>query len=289
LKIADFKRIAPLLKKAYKEVEEKALNQGMDILSPEYQELIDEVRILVLQKHGFTLEEYQAIKEEIEENKRSHLESLFEESRESLLYAFNKNHEQVMEQINGILGQLKNVPTEERVTEIARDVAEKTVKPPQIINQIVKEVTIEKPQIVKETTVVEKLVEKEDNNTLDLDVLNEMEYRLAVIEEDMRTEFGKNLKSNINILGMPDFRKLAMGLQQQIDALGSVTGGTGFNTETPGGAVDGSNLTYTVSNEPKAVIIDGLYRVEGQGYTYAGGTITVNADNPPVFFIRSIY
>lgn len=42
----------------------------------------------------------------------------------------------------------------------------------------------------------------------------------------MRSEFSERFKENIDTLGMPDFRKLAMGLQAQIDALGTSTGGS---------------------------------------------------------------
>jgi hypothetical protein len=63
----------------------------------------------------------------------------------------------------------------------------------------------------------------------------------------------------------------------------------GSNIETPSGTVDGSNVTFTVSNAPIYVIIDGNVRVSGFGYTYSSGTITVDALNPPVGYIRSVY
>lgn len=66
-------------------------------------------------------------------------------------------------------------------------------------------------------------------------------------------------------------------------------GGAGVTAETPSGTVDGSNATFTVSNEPSFVIIDGMFRVSGFGYTYSGGTITVDPLTPPTSFIRSYY
>lgn len=68
----------------------------------------------------------------------------------------------------------------------------------------------------------------------------------------------------------------------------AATGAT-IASETPVGAVDGSNTSYTVSNEPLFIIADGSFRVSGQGYTYAAGTITMDALIPPVQFIRSYY
>ena len=61
--------------------------------------------------------------------------------------------------------------------------------------------------------------------------------------------------------------------------------------ETPVGAVDGSNTLFTVSNTPKFVIIDGMFRVAGFGYTYSAGLITVDATNAPILggFILSFY
>lgn len=65
--------------------------------------------------------------------------------------------------------------------------------------------------------------------------------------------------------------------------------GNGVNVETPTGTVDGSNATFTVSNEPKFVVADGMVRFPSLGYTYSGGTITMDPLLAPVQFIRSIY
>lgn len=67
----------------------------------------------------------------------------------------------------------------------------------------------------------------------------------------------------------------------------TATGGGGVTVETPIGAVDGSNKTYTVSTEPAWVVADGVTYFDGAGYTYSALTITM--DSQPVSFIRSIY
>lgn len=61
----------------------------------------------------------------------------------------------------------------------------------------------------------------------------------------------------------------------------------GVSVETPVGDVDGSNNIFTVSNEPKWIIADGITYFEGAGYSYSSGTLTL--DTKPVSFIRSIY
>jgi phosphatidylserine/phosphatidylglycerophosphate/cardiolipin synthase-like enzyme len=63
----------------------------------------------------------------------------------------------------------------------------------------------------------------------------------------------------------------------------------GVSVETPTGTVNGVNVTFTVSNTPKFVVIDGAIRFAGAGYSYASGTITVDSLAPPVDYIRSIY
>jgi len=65
--------------------------------------------------------------------------------------------------------------------------------------------------------------------------------------------------------------------------------GTGISVETPTGTVDDSNLAFTVTNEPKYIVVNGAQYFAGAGYTYAAGTITL--DNPVGTggFIRSIY
>lgn len=65
--------------------------------------------------------------------------------------------------------------------------------------------------------------------------------------------------------------------------------GSALTAEIPTGSVNGSNTTFTVSNEPLFVVIDGLHRRAGKGYTYSGGTITVDPLSPPNYDIISYY
>jgi len=65
--------------------------------------------------------------------------------------------------------------------------------------------------------------------------------------------------------------------------------GTGISIETPTGAVDDSNVTFTVTNEPKYIVVNGAQYFAGAGYSYVAVTLTL--DNPVGTggFIRSIY
>lgn len=65
--------------------------------------------------------------------------------------------------------------------------------------------------------------------------------------------------------------------------------GSGVSIETPTGTVNDSNVTFTVANEPLYVVINGAQYFAGAGYSYSGGTITL--DNPVGTggVIRSVY
>lgn len=63
------------------------------------------------------------------------------------------------------------------------------------------------------------------------------------------------------------------------------SGSTGVTIITPGGLVNASNTSFTVTAEPKFVISDGVTYVAGSGYSYLALVITM--DVPPSMFIRA--
>lgn len=219
--IKEFKSIARLLKKVYEELEAQAIKEGISLLSPEYTELMDRTRLAVLEKHGFTLEEYRTIKEQVAGV-----------SKEGTL-AVMQDTQKKLEEVEG-----RHIPTEEEIVEIAERVAQKYIVPPQITNQIVKEYTVEQPKIIETTR---EIVRKETYNDKPLreeikkvskkidDIKIPEPFNIDELEARLSSKFQDNLQDNIDMLGMPDFRKLAMGLQAQIDAGG--TGG-GYNNLT---------------------------------------------------------
>jgi len=96
----------------------------------------------------------------------------------------------------------------------------------------------------------------------------------------------KGLVNSLDIVGSGVATSVVNGLLTI-----TITGGAGngVNIETPSGTVNGTNLSFTVSNEPKYIIVDGVSKFVTTHYTYGGGTITLLADNAPVQFIRSVY
>lgn len=76
---------------------------------------------------------------------------------------------------------------------------------------------------------------------------------------------------------------------------GAGTGPGTVNLELPTGTVDGSNATFTVTNAPRWLSIDGsnkfdaTYNPSNPGWSYSAGTITILDGSPPTQSIVSFY
>lgn len=269
-----FKTIARQLKKVYEELAREAEATGVNTLSSEYQEAIDKARLLVLENAGFTLEQYREAK--------AKLESF---SQEDLLDEYNKVKTQIQELVNKI--ESLYIPSEDRIKEISTEVAESTVKAPQIINQIVKEVKTIEPQTIDKTEIVK---EEYDDTMLKAELeltkkrIDELKIPAVKTDEELKQffhdNFSENFEKNINTLGMPDFRKLAMGLQAQIDEIASsTTAAADWTDEAVSGTINGSNVTFTLTSTPTVpasliLTLNRQIQIQDTDYTLSGNTIT---------------
>lgn len=66
-------------------------------------------------------------------------------------------------------------------------------------------------------------------------------------------------------------------------------GGSGTSFETPSGTINSSNVTFTVANTPKAVILNGIWYFENDGYTLSTLTITMLVVPTTGSTLRSVY
>lgn len=237
---AEFKKIARLLKEAYKELEEEALKSGVSLLSKDYDEMQTRVREAVLESQGFTLEEYRSAKAKVAGFSQADLVDETEKIDDKVSKKVSESIISLEERIEQL--ERAYVPTAEDIEDISNRVAKKYIKPPQITNQIIER--IKEPKIIKETVKV-----KEEYN--DKPLRKELESISSKVKDlpDLKTlheEFIKpvqNLKESIEIEWgsvMPDFRKMGMGLDSRISALEAGGGG--------GGGTWGS-ITGTLSNQ----------------------------------------
>ena len=141
------------------------------------------------------------------------------------------------------------------------------------INTVIKEVLsrIPKPKEVSIEDVLKRIKLPETKNYLSKDDL---------IDYLRRGGFrGGGISSVVHDATLAGDGTIADPLR--VISSGSVT------VETPTGVVNESNVTFTVTQTPKWIVIDGLTYFDGQGYSIAALTLTV--DVPPAGFIRSIY
>jgi hypothetical protein len=281
---AEFKKVGRILKEAYRQVELEAREASIDPLSENFTTIVNKTRESVLLNLGFTLEEYQDAKKEAAPIPRELLLKSLEDVTVRLVSVESR-------------ATLSKEDVIDLATAIAKRVAQEEVKPAQIIHQIVKETTVEKPQIIKET-IIEKTIEQvayDDKALLrrleDHDKkLNSLKEPVPVdteaLKEDLRLDFGKQFQKNIDTLGMPDFRKLAMGLQAQIDSLQSQitnlpTGGgsglTAASIQDVSSQCDGVTKTFTLTGTPIMVWgtqFPGVYQPVTD-FTAASGSFTL--------------
>jgi hypothetical protein len=265
MKLTDFKRIARVLKEAYEEVQKETLSAGITPAGDKYSELLSKVREEVVTRAGFTVEDYIQAKETYLKVKKDpgNLVSFVETVEGRIM-------KKVGERLDKQDKTLSAIVTREDVEYIARDVFEST--PPQVVERVVEKIV----QPIKETVInreeYDDSILKEElegskselrgyvEKTLDShkdDVLENVEEKLSERTEALKKEFedyiAQSFKKNIDIMGMPDFRKLAMGLQAQLDELSS--GGTFWLNGTPG-----AKNTLTVSStEPTNPTLNDLW------------------------------
>jgi len=232
MSIRQFKRVARILKEAWKELEEESLREGIDIFSEEYENLQDLVREKILANLGFTLEEYIEAKEIVSPSKEQKTKSV------------------VVEELSKI-----HIPTTEEIKDIAKTV------PPKIINKIVKETVKIKPTIIKET-IIEHTTERVefDDTALKQEITSLREqvegiefpeaFDVEAFKKDAKGYFGELFQYNIDTLGMPDFRKLAMGLQGQIDEINQQVQTFDLTSE-----VNGTLKVFTVPKHTTALAV----------------------------------
>lgn len=106
--------------------------------------------------------------------------------------------------------------------------------------------------------------------------LRQLQEQIARVNQDVKGGVGTS-KNVIDYM-----------INQRI-ADGTIGSGGGVNIETPSGTINGSNTNFTVTNEPKYVVVNALTYFDGAGYSYSGGTITFDIPPATGSAIKSIY
>lgn len=223
--VKTFKKVARALKLLYSELEIEAVKSGLNIASPEYDQLIEAAREALLTKYGYTVEQY-------EEAKSEYLASIAPKEKPT-------DVQQIFEKISTLKGDTGF--TGEKGDTVVGPQGPKGDKGDTVVGP-------RGPKGDKGDSVVGPRGPKGDRgedidtktvafiherlNNFDKKLLEIKQVDVENIKEDLKGHFGETFKKNIDIMGMPDFRKLAMGLREDIDALatrGSLPSQTGNN------------------------------------------------------------
>jgi len=243
----ELKRIMRLLKVAYTEIEKEALENGIDIASSEYENLIDKARELLLSKQGFTVAEYREAKMQLKTERIAETTKSTDEISSNLEKVFSGIEKVKGEKgdkgdkgENGDKGDKGDTGKHGNEGPTGRpgkkgDKGDKGDRGPKGDKG-----DPGKGADPKELTrIQDRLEELASKEGVSPEEFNDFKQ---TIHEDYKGYFGKAFKENINVLGMPDFRKLAMGLRQDIDAIQLITVST-----SPPSSPTVNDLWYDIS------------------------------------------
>lgn len=277
----ELKKIYGLLNRGYAELEQQAISEGIDITSPEYDDLKDKLRNTIIKKRGYTLEDYKKAKASAEAERLT--QKLTEGAPTDKLLAN-------IEKIKGDTGPIGPIGPEGKKGETGPMGPMGPVGRPGLPGKDGRD----------------GLNGKDGQNGRDgRDGLNGQSYDPAefnaladkinkipkeeFLQEFVKEEVGHSLARNIDIMGMPNFRKLAMGLQAQIDdvrALRSTSSGS-LSVLTPtSGTVNGINTSFSYATAPTLMIVDGgrtMQKTSSDGTVNWTGTTSVSLSVAPNF------
>jgi hypothetical protein len=213
------------------------------------------------------------------------LKTLFSGASES----FSKEQQAALDRITERLQNLRDgedgkspIITDELVQEIAQEAA-LYVTLPEFTALITQE-----PEAIRDAL---ELLQGEDRLSIDyIDGIEELKRELRSHSDSNTHRVGATIARKLGQIGDVNVESATTGqaLVKQADGTwrGATVSGAGIAIETPGGDVDGTNDTVTVTAEPKWVVSDGIMYFDGAGYTYAALSITM--DVPPSLSIRAI-
>ena len=229
----EYKKINIALKDVYAEIEKRAQDENISLSSPEYERMSEKAKEAVLKRMGFTLKDYQTYEEKIGSFSKKNLNEMSEEKMGQFL------KDSISQTLEDISVRLKKIETTSLTKEQVQQIAKGVAVPGKIQKIVETKLTDEWPLQEKISAISKKINELKGFKSIDKDKLKEE------LRGEFKNVFGAEFEKNINTLGMPNFRKLAMGLQAQIDDILADPAGSG--TVTSVSVVSANGLAGTVA------------------------------------------
>lgn len=172
-----------------------------------------------------------------------------------------------------------------------------------IVTEITKEIKIENPFILEGQDIVDnlnKLLIDDDQYKIDASHIKNLPTKEIRVETRpiIGGRVGIQVYSNGSKIGTK-INEINFGSGITITNINgqitiSATASGGIMTVTPSGTVNGTNTSFTLTDYPQYVVIDGLMKPEsGQNgvsyWSWSGGVLSINPDNAPVESLFAIY
>lgn len=261
----ELKKIMRALKLLFADLENQAIEEGVDLASSEYETMQNKVREMYLAKHGYTLEEYKEAK-----NKVTELQSTILKGDQGIQGepAHTPTNEELIDLIKPLIPEPKHgkTPSKEEILSLLKPLIPKVKDGQTPSNERL--ISLIKPLMPHYDAEIGYLEDKINNIKIPIPEKINVEKLKEDIREEFKNHFSENFKKNIDVLGMPDFRKLAMGLQGQID---DVKASAGSGSDSFGIMIDGQGGVISTGNK-------GLFWVAPYACTITGWTL-LSADN----------
>jgi len=306
--MTNFQRFKKQLEKWLKKAEEEAIEAGVDITSPEFLALLLELKKKILATKGLTLEEFERLEKEEEERKELEKEDI---STKLKVIKLSKNLTETEKEVKKLSEQFREELDKIKKSQLTAEDVRKMM--PEIkdysseIREIKRLVTNDLPHqlaaLKKEKEELNQNILQLQNSFTDLvrqireinnkkipkpkPIFNKKEADR--IKELAKVDLEGLVQRQFNQLMPGPLRQLAMGLQNQIESIGTFA-----EAETPSGTINGSNKDFTLTYAPNPVsslqvFVNGMYMTAGEDYTLSNKTITFNTAPPTNSIIRVYY
>ena len=246
MSIAEFRKLQKVLKIVLSQAEKEAIEKGVDITTPEFEQAILKLKEATIIKAGFNMAEYEKIGQQMKEKTREKLKGDKGDSIKG-----DKG-----DSIKGDKGDTIIGPKGEKGD---------TVIGPR------------GPQGRDGKTVI-ALRGKRGEPGKDADIKG-LEEKFNKFTKAALKDSADHITRAIDVIGMPDFRKLGMGLQGQIDELTTSVGkATPIAPEDLSAQLDGAETEFTTTHDiydVYFVYLNGTILIENQEFTFSGNTITL--------------
>jgi hypothetical protein len=280
--LQEFKKLKPQLEKLFLQIEKELEDEGVDILSKNYEQAILLLKNKILTAKGLTMEEYENFNNLLQDDAEE-LANLFSRVKLS-----NISDERILLLKDKIIGDLKSdiSALDSKILTLQNNIKEfnNINNKIELLKNSLEALKKVKPLKQKVVNKEYKVIEKVDYDDKWIkEKFKDAKNELALEVDGKMSSFGKKLENATRDLvrDMPAFRRLGIGLQAQID---SIIAGLRADAINLSSQCNGITQAFTLSQTYRAVIalsLNGTILVQGKEFNFDNDkTITLTSIIP---------